>query len=220
MSNATAENTVQRDENGRLLPGSRLPGAGRPKGYRAKLAEEFTQVLYEEFMEHGADAVRQFREESPAGFVKCIAGLMPRDHKIGLAEDTSVVVLDFTGFDPNGEMATIFSDDGDEVIDATAEYDDDRGALHDEHEREIEEGPNIERLAPPEYDDSPIDFSDLDDEPGALADAAEPPAAAQRGKRRRRVPTPAEPVKRGALSTDNYQARRRVFDRLPGDNKD
>jgi hypothetical protein len=63
--------------------------AGRPKGSRNQLGEDFIKALQEDFHEHGADAVKTVREEKPDQYLKVIASLMPKDVNLTIndAED-------------------------------------------------------------------------------------------------------------------------------------
>jgi hypothetical protein len=55
---------------------------GRIDGSRNKLAEEFLRVLAEDFKAHGAEAVRKVREERPQDYVKAVALILPKEHKV------------------------------------------------------------------------------------------------------------------------------------------
>lgn len=57
-------------------------GPGRPKGSRNVLAESFLDVLYRDWQANGVQAVAAAREESPLGYVKVIAGLLPQKLEI------------------------------------------------------------------------------------------------------------------------------------------
>jgi hypothetical protein len=59
-----------RDSKGRLLPGNPLH---RPRGSRNILGEAFLADIYQDWIEHGIQAVRQTREEEPSAYLKIIA---------------------------------------------------------------------------------------------------------------------------------------------------
>ena len=67
--------------------------AGRPKGSRNKLAQDFIDTVYADFQQHGAAAIVALREESPARYCTMIAALIPQhfkvehDHTLTLNED-------------------------------------------------------------------------------------------------------------------------------------
>lgn len=52
-------------------------GPGRPKGSRNKLTESFLDALHSDFQAHGAEAIEAARIESPLGYIRVVAGLMP-----------------------------------------------------------------------------------------------------------------------------------------------
>lgn len=58
-------------------PGQSGNPAGRPKGSRNKLGEEFIRALYDDFTAHGVDVIRAVREEKPDAYLKIVASLMP-----------------------------------------------------------------------------------------------------------------------------------------------
>lgn len=80
-------------------PGQSGNPAGRPKGSRNKLAEDFLGKLYEDFQQHGADAIRETREKEPATYVKVVAGILPKELEIkkpeqGLSDAELDAVID------------------------------------------------------------------------------------------------------------------------------
>ena len=52
--------------------------AGRPKGSRNKLSEEFVAEVSADWCEHGAAAIKTVREIRPDDYVKVVASLLPR----------------------------------------------------------------------------------------------------------------------------------------------
>jgi hypothetical protein len=53
-------------------------GPGRPKGSRNKLAESFLDALHADFQTHGVAGIAAAREESPLGYVRMVASLLPQ----------------------------------------------------------------------------------------------------------------------------------------------
>lgn len=56
--------------------------AGRPKGARNKLGEVFLDALYEDFKANGTAAIQDARKESPLGYVRVCASLLPAEINI------------------------------------------------------------------------------------------------------------------------------------------
>lgn len=52
---------------------------GRPKGSRNKLGEAFIEALYDDFREHGIEAVRACRATAPDVYLRVLASLMPKE---------------------------------------------------------------------------------------------------------------------------------------------
>ena len=63
-------------------PGQSGNLAGRPKGSRNRLAEDFVAALYDDFKDHGSAAIAACRAEKPDVYVRIIASLLPRDVSI------------------------------------------------------------------------------------------------------------------------------------------
>jgi Family of unknown function (DUF5681) len=53
--------------------------AGRPKGSRNKLSEDFVAALYNDFQDHGSAAIAACRAEKPDVYLRIIAGILPKD---------------------------------------------------------------------------------------------------------------------------------------------
>jgi hypothetical protein len=68
--------------------GNGRPGPGRPKGSRNALSESFLSALHRDFQQHGEDAIRGAREESPLGYCKVIASLLPAKVELTKTEGT------------------------------------------------------------------------------------------------------------------------------------
>ena len=78
-------------------PGQSGNPTGRPKGSRNKLSEDFVAKLYDDFTEHGADAIQKCRTESPETYVKVIAGLLPKDIHISASPLEEMSADDIAG---------------------------------------------------------------------------------------------------------------------------
>lgn len=53
--------------------------AGRPKGSRNKLGEDFLTALQADFSAHGIAVIQTVREERPHEYLKVIAGILPKE---------------------------------------------------------------------------------------------------------------------------------------------
>lgn len=60
-------------------PGQSGNPAGRPKGARNKLSEDFFKALSEDFAENGVTVISTMRSESPKDYAKMIAALQSRE---------------------------------------------------------------------------------------------------------------------------------------------
>jgi hypothetical protein len=65
--------------------------AGRPKGSRNKLSEEFLAALNQDFTLHGPAVIEAVRKTRPADYLKIVAAIVPKDFNIkeGKVEDLS-----------------------------------------------------------------------------------------------------------------------------------
>jgi Family of unknown function (DUF5681) len=63
-------------------PGQSGNPAGRMRGSRNKLSEEVICALLRDFREHGQKAIAKVRRTQPAAYLKVLALLVPREHKV------------------------------------------------------------------------------------------------------------------------------------------
>ena len=68
----------------RTSPASNFVGnpAGRLRGSRNKLSEEVICALLRDFRERGQKAIAKVRRTQPATYLKVLALLVPREHKV------------------------------------------------------------------------------------------------------------------------------------------
>jgi hypothetical protein len=67
---------------------------GRPKGSRSKLGEAFIEALHDDFSENGVEAIQKLRAADPGGYVRVVAGLLPKELKIETTSDLTDEQLD------------------------------------------------------------------------------------------------------------------------------
>lgn len=60
-------------------PGKSANPAGRPKGSRNKLGEDFIAAVAADFEAHGPATIVKVREERPHEYLKVVAGILPKE---------------------------------------------------------------------------------------------------------------------------------------------
>jgi Family of unknown function (DUF5681) len=63
-------------------PGQSGNPAGRMRGSRNKLSEEVICALYRDFSKHGEKAIAKVRREQPGIYLRVLASLCPREHRV------------------------------------------------------------------------------------------------------------------------------------------
>src|SRR5215467_3693568 len=66
----------------RWQPGESGNPAGRLRGSRNKLSEAVICALLRDFSKHGEKAIAKVRRTQPAAYLKILALLVPREHKV------------------------------------------------------------------------------------------------------------------------------------------
>jgi hypothetical protein len=121
LSKSIGEQSADKYRPGRFLPGNVANPAGRPKGSRNKLGEDFVGALYEDFSKYGVGAIVATRESDPAKYVSIIASLLPKEVELkrpleGLSEDelmAAVATLQamMAGMTIDGEASKVIGPD-------------------------------------------------------------------------------------------------------------
>lgn len=65
-------------------PGQSGNPAGKPKGTRHKLTEDFVKALADDFDQHGRDAIVAVRTDDPGKYLDIVAKLVPKDVELNV----------------------------------------------------------------------------------------------------------------------------------------
>jgi hypothetical protein len=87
-----------------VQPGEVRNPAGRPKGSKHKLGEDFVSALQADFEANGVKAIQEVRETKPADYLKVIAGILPKELNI-----TKTTVEELSDDDLARALATLQS---------------------------------------------------------------------------------------------------------------
>jgi hypothetical protein len=96
---------TERESTGRWRAGYSGNPAGRPKGSRNKLGEEFIAALYADFMANGEAAIERVRLEKPDQYLRVIAAIVPKELAISAnplddATDSELAEMCSTSVEP------------------------------------------------------------------------------------------------------------------------
>jgi len=83
---APVETGLKQVPGGFLRADPRINRAGRPKGARNKLGEDFVNALRDDFNVHGVQAIEKVRADRPHEYLKIIAGLLPQKTELTINE--------------------------------------------------------------------------------------------------------------------------------------
>lgn len=73
------DKTGKKQAETQFKPGQSGNPTGRPKGARSRLGEAFLVALETDWKENGKAALGEAREKDPAGYVRVVASLLPKD---------------------------------------------------------------------------------------------------------------------------------------------
>jgi hypothetical protein len=84
MSGPTSTELTGEEQKPHLFkPGQSGNPAGRPKGARSKLGEDFLKALHEDFAENGKQVIEKVRAEKPDVYLKVVASILPKEIDLG-----------------------------------------------------------------------------------------------------------------------------------------
>lgn len=94
-----SEEDAQKKNSDHILPFAWKPGqsgnpAGRPKGSRHKLGENFIAEMHADFQVHGKAVIEKVREKYPDTYLKIIAGMLPGEMNVRITDDLDDTALD------------------------------------------------------------------------------------------------------------------------------
>jgi hypothetical protein len=93
MKKPVADNTAKKVPGRPFKSGPEWNGnaAGRPKGARNRLTEDFLSALADDFSQHGKKAIVTVREEDPAKYLTVVAQLVPKESELTVKADDAFV---------------------------------------------------------------------------------------------------------------------------------
>lgn len=111
------DDTAEKQKPAHLFkPGVSGNPAGRPKGARSRLGEDFLNALRDDFAEHGIEVVRKVRVKKPEVYLKIVADLMPKELQALVVHADA----DFVGLNTDEILAMVAADLGQDMADAIA----------------------------------------------------------------------------------------------------
>ena len=86
-----ADVTAKKQRGRPFEPGRSGNPAGRPKGSRNKLGEDFIAAVAQDWAEHGSAVLARVRKVSPGAYLRVVASLVPQQLAITQNDDLSAM---------------------------------------------------------------------------------------------------------------------------------
>jgi hypothetical protein len=86
-----ADNTAKKQRGRPFEPGRSGNPAGRPRGSRNKLGEDFIAAVAQDWADHGSEVLARVRQTSPAAYLRTVATLVPQQLAIAQDNDFSAM---------------------------------------------------------------------------------------------------------------------------------
>lgn len=97
MAKQSSEKTGEKQKPQLFKPGQSGNPAGRPKGARSRLSAAFLTALEKHWKDNGEDALVEALKKDPAGYVRIVASLLPKDLNIDVSDDLAAVLAAIDG---------------------------------------------------------------------------------------------------------------------------
>lgn len=74
----------------KFKPGQSGNPAGRVKGSRNKLEEDFLRVVYEDWKANGADVLAKVRDNEPGTYLRVVGQIIPKESKVDVEHSGAI----------------------------------------------------------------------------------------------------------------------------------
>jgi hypothetical protein len=107
-----ADNTAKKQRGRPFEPGRSGNPAGRPRGSRNKLGEDFIAAVAQDWADHGSEVLARVRQTSPAAYLRTVATLVPQQLAITQDNDWSTMTDEELREDLQQSMAEMLDEMG------------------------------------------------------------------------------------------------------------